>query len=940
MIGRDASLRALEQAAERVAMTHRSHIALVTGPAGIGKSLLLETFLQTSGALALVGRTDPVDRGVPFGLFRDALLRLQKSDELDQTGNEQVEECLTILDATSWTTTAPSAPARINTIFAAVRGVLGAIARSTEQSPVVVAFEDLHDADAESIALFFRLARHVVGVPVLTIATARPDAYGGQNIRPFVERLSSDDRATIIELAPLTREEIGEISTSELGSAASPELTDEVFDGSGGNPFFAKAAISALISEGAVAAGPQGLVSTRTGDPVEAPVDLIDRFFTEGDDDWQAASALALLGRFSLSDLALVTRVAGMDRRRVVECFDRLVAKGLLVSTSAGEYGFAHALLRSALYNRIGSARAAYLHGVAAAAMAEQREQRSQFDVFAYATHVYRSVAPDDPSLVESALEAATRATGTAPLIAGEWFARAAEALEQDRFKLTMVRAQQTMALLTGYASVRAAQVGTQALAEAPEGFPRSGLALATATAAHSSDRLDESLTLLDRELSRNPDDLALSACRMLVLSQMGRAAEAATAYATLAPRAKAAEPGDAFIDAWTFSTMWAYSEQAGMPEDREVFGQLTRTHAARLPGPAEAGMLLYLNTQIGANKGSFQTAERELARAAALLGRSTNPFAGDDVRVDVPTFGWFRGYWDETLESVRTNLALSMDGSNKTAGDVARSVGVIILTDRGDYATAAEFAAELTMGSELGRSLAAIALARVARSRGNLSAALELLESRHHELVERGNARMFTLVTEELAIMQLSRGDHRGAQQTAANAWESIGRAKSRILELWGLRTFATAYEDADAAQNAAIIAEEEGLPFELAKCRLALGELGVQVEDNLRQAIATFDALGAKPWRRRAGSALRAQGLAVPRTARRSANLNNTEQEILGLLQQRLTNRQIAGVLRYSEKTIEAYLSRIYAKTETASRLELVQAIHAGRVQMNAGP
>lgn len=52
--------------------------------------------------------------------------------------------------------------------------------------------------------------------------------------------------------------------------------------------------------------------------------------------------------------------------------------------------------------------------------------------------------------------------------------------------------------------------------------------------------------------------------------------------------------------------------------------------------------------------------------------------------------------------------------------------------------------------------------------------------------------------------------------------------------------------------------------------------------------------------------------------------------------MLEQRLTNRQIAETMTYSEKTIEAYLSRVYAKTDTSNRLEIIQAIHAGRVKV----
>lgn len=936
MVGRGDEWSTITAVADRAVRLRTSHLVLVSGPAGIGKSLLLESFLSSRVSAVLIARTDPVDQSVPFGLFRDGLHRLQQAPDVDDATAAGVRQCLADLDAASWATTSPSAPSRINTIFASLRRVLAGLAANSADSAVVVALEDLHDADAESVALLYRLARHAVGVPVLTVATTRPASYDSQ-LRPFADRLEGDGRATVIDLPPLGRDEIGTLVAAQLGSAAPPDLVGSLFEESRGNPFFAKAAMAAMTRDGSSI--PVG--DSETANPIQGVTGdrsglLLDRFFIEGDAEWRAASALAVLGRIALHDLHLLQQVAGLDAEQASRSFDRLVHSGLLVSSTPGEYSFAHDLLRSALYARIGAARAAHLHAVAAATMAEQRD-RGTFDVFAYASHVCQSMSPDDPRLVESALEAAQLAITTAPLVAAEWFGRAAAALGHDPGRLATVRAQQTMALFAGNDSVRALDVGVVALAEAPEGFPRTALALTTATAASSSDRAVEAPELLDHELSINPDDLDVAVGRVIILSQTGRFREAAEAYAATAERARAVGPGaDPFSGARTFSTLWAYAEQMGLREDRVVFGDMARACAERLPAPMHGGMLLFLNTQIGAARGSFDVAEAELTRAAELLGRSANPFSGDDIRVDVPTFGWFRGYWDQTIESVRTNVAFSVGGSNRTAAEVARSVGVLILTDRGDYSAAGRLAAGMEMGAELGRSLAAVAIARMSRTRGSVASAKDCLERRRVEMLTRGVTRMFTLVTEELVGYMLSSGDTHAARQTADQAWDVITGADSQILRLWGLRSIASAYGDEEAALRAEAIAADESLPFELAKCRLVLGEIGVKPEENLPAAIAAFDALRARPWRRRTGSVLKARGLPIPRASRRTDELTNTEREILGLLEQRLTNRQIADAMTYSEKTIEAYLSRVYAKTDVSSRLEMVQAIHAGRVKV----
>ena len=67
--------------------------------------------------------------------------------------------------------------------------------------------------------------------------------------------------------------------------------------------------------------------------------------------------------------------------------------------------------------------------------------------------------------------------------------------------------------------------------------------------------------------------------------------------------------------------------------------------------------------------------------------------------------------------------------------------------------------------------------------------------------------------------------------------------------------------------------------------------------------------------------------------RTAERPS-LTQTEIQLVRLLRQGLTNRQISSVLHYSAKTIEVYVSRLYQKVGCHSRLELVLAAERGEI------
>jgi DNA-binding CsgD family transcriptional regulator len=156
-------------------------------------------------------------------------------------------------------------------------------------------------------------------------------------------------------------------------------------------------------------------------------------------------------------------------------------------------------------------------------------------------------------------------------------------------------------------------------------------------------------------------------------------------------------------------------------------------------------------------------------------------------------------------------------------------------------------------------------------------------------------------------------------------------------LLGALGPRMLRLAGELADAARAYRELAEREGIAFERARAALLLGELGIDPREQLTEAYRAFDALGAGPWRRRAAAALRTLDLPVPRpTPRASGTLTDTEAQLVRLVSDGLTNRQIASAMHYSPKTVEVYLSRIYAKTQCASRIELIRALDSGALHL----
>ena len=89
-----------------------------------------------------------------------------------------------------------------------------------------------------------------------------------------------------------------------------------------------------------------------------------------------------------------------------------------------------------------------------------------------------------------------------------------------------------------------------------------------------------------------------------------------------------------------------------------------------------------------------------------------------------------------------------------------------------------------------------------------------------------------------------------------------------------------------------------------------------------DLTEALAEFNALGARGFAARAADEASRVGLRPPA----SADLTETERQIAELTARGMTSAQIAAQLFLSPKTVSANLTRIYRKLNVRNRAELI--------------
>ena len=183
-----------------------------------------------------------------------------------------------------------------------------------------------------------------------------------------------------------------------------------------------------------------------------------------------------------------------------------------------------------------------------------------------------------------------------------------------------------------------------------------------------------------------------------------------------------------------------------------------------------------------------------------------------------------------------------------------------------------------------------------------------------------------------------IARGDLEEARSTL-DAFEAKGRALDRAWVLAtagrcrGLLAAATGDREASLAAFEGALAQHQRVarPFDLGRTLLAKGTVlrhdrqRRAARESLEEALAFFQQLGAPLWAEKARAELARIGGRAPA----SGQLTPTEQRVAALVADGSSNKEVAAALVVTVKTVEANLSRVYAKLGVRSRTELARRL-----------
>ncbi|MEV6072008.1 BTAD domain-containing putative transcriptional regulator [Nocardia sp. NPDC052001] len=362
-VGRRNEMAALLAAAAET-VREEVRVALVTGEAGLGKSMLLERFgarLAREGWLVAIGRCPDADSAPPAWAWVEVLRSVAESIPPGEFADD-----LAPLLSDSAIVNGDAAAGR----FRLRRAVWAWLSAVAADRPVAVVLDDLHWADAATLEL---LGGVDARAPILIVAAYRADQ--SEHLGATLASLARTAPLRL-DLRGLDHDAVAELVRAEC--EADDTTVAGIAERTGGNPFYVRETARLLNGEGALnalSAVPEGVR------------DVLRRRFARLPESGVSVLRLAAVaGRESSVDV--LVRAADTDEDGVLDALDAGVIAGLLDEPGPGRVRFVHALVRDTLMTDVSRVRITRMHARIAAAL------EGSGDVVALAHHHARAGSP------------------------------------------------------------------------------------------------------------------------------------------------------------------------------------------------------------------------------------------------------------------------------------------------------------------------------------------------------------------------------------------------------------------------------------------------------------------------------------------------------------------------------------------------------------------
>ncbi len=895
LVGREQLLAHLMTVASD-AVAGRGGVQWILGAAGIGKTTLLGAFTDRladgdgrTRVLRARGREGEAELGWA-GLHQliAPLVAEGYDDAIPAPQRAAVRAALALDDADA-----------AGSDLAPVVGARALLAEAAHDRPLAVVIDDAHWLDQPSLSALHFIASRVESDPIALVVAARPTEGRAPPCTPLVlDPLDPDDAQVLLD----------EFGVSDHDIAA--RIIDQV----GGTPLLLEAAVEAL--------DPHQRAGRAPLPDILAVPESVGRLADDRLAHLDPASRLALLvaatapgGDLSVIDAALRT-LGGMA------CEIEPAELAGIVEVTADVVTFSHPTLRSSAYHGASARDRRRVHGAIASALVDE---------IAHAWHAGQAALGSDRAVAEELEASATTLLHRhAPVEAARHFERAAQLSPDPATAAVLLRRAADAMAQTGRADnaldllERADALGHDPTEAVRREQLRLRLASRSGTSEDTLDRLQSlAAQVADREPSLAAElwlDTLPALVRAIRLDDIEQAAKEAIVHADRAGDARLARRGSVVLGGVQLAR--------GDPGGAELLDQYAEVLTAE--GAVAAGTFLAevvapslgLLSRATEAAALFDSLERDLREAGAIpalilvLAASAVYQHGKDLRRTI----------ELDLEAIeladaidQPELALHAAGSLAVAAAVA-----------GDRAACALAAARCAVSAHEAHQLAGLCGRAVLHlGHGELDEALAVYD----EMYERFGVGTYVIRWEPEWCETLVRARRRG---DAAEVLDEFGSTPSALIAFAGIervRGLLADDEDAAAVHFQGALSFFDVFPNDVARGRTELlwGERlrrarrRAEARVHLERATLLLRGVGADLWADRADRELVATGSSPSGTASVGA-LTQQEREIARMAVAGASNREIAGQMFLSPRTIETHLGAVYRKLGVGNRRGLL--------------
>ncbi|QIK62848.1 AAA family ATPase [Leucobacter viscericola] len=350
MVGRDAELAHLRDRFRGV-LRGQGAATLITGEAGIGKSRLVRDLADAARdeADVLIGRCiDLKQAATPYGPLLEVLRTLVtargadsllESPALDHSSRSAFLLLLPeLVDAETpdGASGSPPFPSEDHSGPERLREAITTVLRiAAKTRPLILVIEDLHWADEGTLAVLTTLLQSITETRILAVLTMKNDGRRSNPARRFA---AESERTRVLEQLPLARlgdEEVRAMVNGLMQHPLAPQTFSQLLERSEGVPFF----VEELVEN---AAAP---LTDSLRDVLLARYDRLGR---------EAASLVRAMST-SQSPLphATLVRLVSLPEEELESALRETIDAGVIAVNESDNYVFRHALLREAVQGEL-----------------------------------------------------------------------------------------------------------------------------------------------------------------------------------------------------------------------------------------------------------------------------------------------------------------------------------------------------------------------------------------------------------------------------------------------------------------------------------------------------------------------------------------------------------------------------------------------------------